>query len=85
MTRDDRFKVGDVVALLWLDSKPRSGWVKDADIRLGTIKSAGIIVAVDDEKLVMSTSTSSDGWVFDPLGIPWGGITTIEMLDLGKP
>lgn len=78
-----KIQPGTIVAIKWLDSRPRAGWVKQGtDVPLGNIISAGFVVAVDKRKITLSTSMQSDNtFSLDPVSIP--RVAVVYIIELG--
>ena len=74
----------DLVSVLWEDSATKSGWHSSdgsTEFTIGVVLSRGMVVAVDDDQLVLSTSVSDTGMVLDPVSIPWSCIKNIELIE----
>lgn len=74
---------GTVIAVKWIDSRPKAGWIKKGDdVPLGQIVSVGFLVATDRAKLTLSTSMQNDNaFSLDPLSIPW--VAVKHIIELG--
>jgi len=71
---------GQGVRVVWVDSASAKGW--DYADKAGTnmIASLGLVVSSKPECLVLSSSLDECGGALDPLGIPWGAIKSIHII-----
>jgi hypothetical protein len=71
---------GQAVTIDWLDSKALGGWQRQTFTTPGTVRSLGYVVATDDVAIAITTSIEETGCHYDPLSIPWGCITRIDIM-----
>jgi hypothetical protein len=76
-------KLGQVVAILWADSKSALGWQYDPKKKRtpGYIASIGYVVQSNDECVTITTSMDSRGASIDDFSIPCGCVQKLEVLD----
>ena len=77
-------KKGDLIAVRWVDSRAKTGWVDiNEDVPLGDITTVGFVVSNTAVKLTLTSSntkkTDAKDKVFglDPVSIPWGCIRMV--------
>lgn len=75
-------KLGQVVAVLWADSKSAMGWQYDPHKKRtpGYIASIGYVVQLNEECLTITTSMDERGASIDDFSLPVGCIQKIEIL-----
>jgi hypothetical protein len=78
-------KLGQLVALVWADTRSKLGWSYDPrEERLpGYIASIGYVVQTNPECVTITTSMDDKGCSLDDLSIPAGCIRKVEVLEGG--
>ena len=73
---------GQAIRVCWHDSSSETGWRYTEDAGgLNRVVSLGYVVNCTPEFVALTTSLDSSGGALDPVGIPWGAITNLHVLD----
>ena len=82
----DSIKKGDLVIMRWEDSAGyHDGWVAyENDLKPEILSTAGLVVEVNENYIVVSSSVGPNNVVYSPIAIPWNCVTEWSIIDNGK-